>query len=97
MKLKTLILGLSMGFSIAAFADDELIDPNDGEREPAAVSPTSSSKRAYPGGADEEDLMVQARLPEAGIKTDARNLQRGVYKNLYNQEMKEERTETVEE
>lgn len=95
MKLKFLALGLCVAFSLPVFAEDELIDPND--REPASVNPLNASKRTYPGGADEEDLLVQARLPEAGSKTDARSLQRGVFKNLYNQEMKEERAETVEE
>ena len=95
MKLLGLAMGLSVAFALSAFAEDELIDPND--REPAAISPNISSKRTYPGGADEEDLTVQSRLPEAGLKTDARSLQRGVYRALYNQEMKEERAETVEE
>lgn len=73
----------------------ELIDTND--REPASVTPASASKRTYVGGGDEEDLLVQARLPEASLKTDARTVQRGVFKTLYNQEMKEERQENVEE
>ena len=52
---------------------------------------------AYPGGVDEEDLQVQKRLPDAELKTDFRTVQRGVYKTLYNQELKDERTEPVEE
>ena len=73
----------------------ELIDAN--ERIPASITPASASKRTYVGGGDEEDLQVQARLPEAGLKTDARSVQRGVFKTLYNEEMKEERQENVEE
>jgi hypothetical protein len=74
---------------------DELIDAND--RDPASVGSISTHLRNYPGGADEEDLKVQAHLPEASMKTDFRSVQRGVYKTLYNQELKDERTEPVEE
>jgi hypothetical protein len=70
---------------------------NTDERDPAAINAVSASKRTYPGGADEEDLQVQTRLPEAALKTDFRTVQRGVYKTLYNQELKDERTEPVEE
>lgn len=93
MKLLGLSLVLCASFSV--WAEDELIDASD--REPAAVSVPSVNKRLYPGGADEDDLLVQARLPEAGLKTDQRSLQRGVFKNLYNQEMKEDRQDTLEE
>jgi hypothetical protein len=75
---------------------DEVTDVQD-NRDPAAISSISASKRTYPGGADEEDLQVQAHLPEAAMKTDFRSVQRGVYKTLYNQELKDERTEPVEE
>ena len=67
-------------------------------REPAAAAPiVSANKRTYPGGLDEEDLQVQNHLPEASLRTDARYLQREVYKNLYNQELKDERQDAVEE
>ena len=71
----------------------------DGGREPAAVAPmqNAAGKRAYPGGADEEDLRVLPALPEAALKTDARSVQREVYKNLYNQELKEQSQDAVEE
>lgn len=95
MKIFVVILGALVWFSLSAFADDELIDGSD--REPAAVAPINVNKRTYPGGQDEEDLQVQGHLPSAGLKTNARGLQRGVYKNLYNQEMKEERSQAVEE
>jgi hypothetical protein len=85
------ILLVSGGYVMA----DELT--NTDERDPAAISAISASKRTYPGGADEEDLQVQTRLPEAALKTDFRTVQRGVYKTLYNQELKDERTEPVEE
>jgi hypothetical protein len=71
-------------------------DMGDVDRDPAAIK-TYAGKRTYPGGGDEEDLQVQARIPEATLKTDARSVQREVYKSLYKQEMKEERQETVEE
>lgn len=70
---------------------------DDWSREPAAIPSTLNSKRNYPGGADEEDLRVQNYLPEAGLKTDARSVQREVYKALYNQELKDERHDPVEE
>lgn len=66
------------------------------ERGPASVAPISI-QRPYPGGADEEDLRVQSSLPEAKLKVDARSVQREVFKQLYNQELKDERHDTVEE
>ena len=74
-------------------------------REPSATSgapaapaaAVSSSKRLYPGGNDEEDLQVQAHIPEATLKTDSRYLQREVYKTLFNEELKEDGRESVEE
>ncbi|MBX3021462.1 MAG: hypothetical protein KF799_07255 [Bdellovibrionales bacterium] len=66
------------------------------DRDPAALV-VPLKKRSYPGGGDEEDLRVQASLPEAALKTDSRTLQRDVYKQLYNQELKEDRHDEVEE
>jgi hypothetical protein len=66
-------------------------------RDPAAVPSTLNSKRSYPGGADEEDLRVLPALPEAALKTDSRSVQREVYKALYNQELKDDRHDHVEE
>jgi hypothetical protein len=94
MKLIFWLLVLVVGG--AAGAEDLIDSSADVGRDPSAVK-VFSSKRAYPGGADEEDLQVQARIPEAQLKTDARSVQREVYKDLYNQEMKDERQETVEE
>jgi len=90
-------MGLAAGY--VAHADDEtMIDtPNSEQREPNSTAAISASKRTYPGGGDEEDLQVQPRLPEAPLKTDARSLQRTVYKTLYNQELKDDRTENVDE
>ncbi|HMN66911.1 MAG TPA: hypothetical protein PKC28_00070 [Bdellovibrionales bacterium] len=78
--------------------EDLLTEPHmaDEGRDPAAVRATLN-KRTYPGGVDEEDLRVLAALPEAGLKTDARTVQREVYKGLFNQEMKDERHDPVEE
>lgn len=56
-----------------------------------------TQKRAYPGGADEESLSVLTRLPEAPLRTSARQIQKEVYKTIYNQELKDESTETMEE
>ena len=89
-----LVLSAILLFGSAVMAEDML---DNSQRDPAAVNSVSASKRTYPGGSDEEDLQVLARLPEAGLKTDMRTVQRGVYKTLYNQELKDERTEPVEE
>ena len=84
---------LQMGHS----GEDFLSEPEP-EREPSAVpANTVNIKRNYPGGADEEDLQVQTAIPEAAQHTDARSLQREVYKSLYNQELKDERQDAVEE
>jgi hypothetical protein len=85
------ILALS-GFS--AWALDEGAE-FEFERDPASIP--VSTKRTYPGGADEEDLTVQTQLPEATLKTDARGIQKEVYKSVYNQELKDERQDAVEE
>jgi hypothetical protein len=90
-----LALGLILSAHMA-MADDFLSEPEP-EREPAAVSTGLAVKRNYPGGADEEDLQVQAAIPEAAQHTDARTLQREVYKALYNQELKDDRQDAVEE
>ena len=66
-------------------------------RDPAAVPSTLNAKRTYPGGADEEDLRVLPALPEAALKADARSVQREVYKALYNQDLKDDRHDPVEE
>jgi hypothetical protein len=73
-------------------AADELVEM---DREPASVTPPS--KRAYPGGADEEDLQIQSAMPEAGLRMNSRSLQREVFKSLYNQELKEDHPESDEE
>lgn len=89
---------LAMGLVLCAqsHAEDFLTEP-EAEREPAAVAPSLTVKRTYPGGADEEDLQVQTAIPEAALRTDARSLQREVFKALYNQELKDERQDAVEE
>ena len=94
--MKTWIFALILGFAPQLFADDLLSEPAP-EREPAAIAPAAATKRAYPGGADEEDLRVQTALPEATLQTDARSLQRDVYKVLYNKELKDDRQDAVEE
>jgi hypothetical protein len=86
---------------LPAMAQDFLSQPEvapdvDAERDPASLAPVVT-KRNYPGGADEEDLRVQAYIPEASLKTDARVIQREVYKSLFNQDLKDERNDIVEE
>ncbi len=70
--------------SASALANDVEVD-----RDPSALV-TPPVKRLYPGGADEEDLKVQAAIPDAVVRTDARGIQKEVYKSLYNQELKDE-------
>lgn len=97
MRQLILVLGLTL-FAWSAVADDFLSEPEpEPEREPAAIESTLSAKRTYPGGADEEDLRVQAALPEAALKTDARSIQRDVYKAMFNKELKDDRQDAVEE
>ena len=92
--IKILLIALMMSVGLTAMAEEM----PDMDRDPASlVLPTSSVKRTYPGGADEEDLRVQATLPEAALRTDARSIQKEVYKHLYNQELKEDSTAPVEE
>lgn len=93
MKFLICIAILSL-FSFSALAQEDLPE-FEFERDPASV--TAPRKRTYPGGADEEDLTVQAQLPEATLKTDARGIQKEVYKSVFNQELKDERQEAVEE
>ncbi len=70
--------------SSTVFAQENEID-----RDPSSLI-TLPVKRLYPGGADEEDLKVQPAIPDAVVRTDARGIQKEVYKSLYNQELKDE-------
>ena len=107
--MKLLIVIFSL-VSMPAWAQDFLsetesaVDPEassavefDMGRDPAATPSALNVKRSYPGGADEEDLRVLPALPEAAMKTDTRTVQREVYKTLYNQDLKDERHDPVEE
>ncbi len=94
-------VGLSVGALGAVAQDADILDQlaiesESVDRDPAAIPPRPT-KRGYLGGADEDDLRVQNQIPEALVRTDARTLQREVYKNLYNQELKDDRQEVVEE
>lgn len=90
-------LVLILGFiSFSAVAQDFLSEPEPADRDPAAIAPMTV-KRNFPGAQDEEDLRVQAQLPEAAMRADTRGMQREIYKSLFNQELKEERHEEVEE
>lgn len=83
--MRFLIFILWIGLPGLAFAD-EILDGN-----------SVTQKRTYPGGADEESLFVLTRLPEAPLRTTSRQIQKEVYKTIYNQELKDESTETMEE
>ncbi len=94
--MNKLILILSfLAWSGMAAAEDFLSEPEP-EREPASVAPLSV-KKTYPGSQDEEDLRVQTTLPEASMRADTRGMQREIFKALYNQELKEEHRDEVEE
>lgn len=96
--MKLILIFCALIFAGLVHAEEESSWLDTTDRDPAAVvAPSNVVKRSYPGGADEEDLQVQNHLPEAGLKTDSRSLQREVYKVLYNQELKDERKEDVEE
>ncbi len=95
MKMLKWMLALGLIGSVAT-AEDFLSEPEP-EREPAAVPSSLNVKRSYPGGADEEDLQVQTAIPEAAMHTDARSLQREVFKALFNKELKDDREDAVEE
>lgn len=92
MKKLVFILGF---ISIAASAQDFLGEP-ERDRDPASIAPITV-KRVYPGSQDEEALTVQSALPEARNTADTRGMQREIFKSLYNQELKEERHDEVEE
>jgi hypothetical protein len=88
------ILAALILFGWFAAAEDVL----EMDRDPASlVLPSNAAKRTYPGGADEDDLKVQNSLPEAALRTDARGIQKEVYKTLYNQDLKDESHAPVEE
>lgn len=71
------------------------VDPAAVERDPAAALP--KKERNYPGGSEEEDLRVSPTLPEAPIKTDARTVQRDVYRALYKEELKNDHDDAADE
>lgn len=59
-----------------------------------------AKRRAYAGGVDEDDLRVQEALPPAVRKTDPREMQRQVFKQIYKREaehLKGTSDESVEE
>ncbi len=88
-----LTLLLASPAALAAELDDEVTV----DHEQTTVVAAPSAKRTYPGGADEEDLKVQAHLPEAVQKTDSQVVTKEVYKTLYNEEMKAQSAEPPEE
>lgn len=95
--MKKWMLALGLIGSIATAEDFLSESEPEPEREPAALPSSLNIKRSYPGGADEEDLQVQTAIPEAAMHTDARSLQREVFKALFNKELKDDREDAVEE
>jgi DNA/RNA endonuclease G (NUC1) len=70
------------------------------DAEPAPVDATQGSERApaqesTPGHTNPDELKVQAQLPDAQQKKDARSLQNEVYKSIYNRELKPDQREDV--
>lgn len=82
-----------LGFNLVAMAQEEF--EFEVEREPATIS--LSTQRSYPGARDEDQLQVQSQLSEPLAKMDTRGIQREVYRGLFNQELKDDRQETMEE
>ncbi|MGE4133869.1 MAG: hypothetical protein AB7F86_19690 [Bdellovibrionales bacterium] len=87
--LLTFVL-LVMGLPAWAQEAEEL------SRDPASQF-APNPKRSYPGGADEEDLRILSSLPDAPIHTDARAIQKDIYKEVFKQDLKDEDQDTVEE
>lgn len=102
--MKLLLVTMSVCFGFMGVARAQELGPGPApdptlemfDREPAAIQPPSH-RRNYPGSADEDDLRVMPALPEAPLKTNARILQREVFKRLYNQELKEDSQNDSEE
>lgn len=71
------------------------------EESPAPVADQSARDPAQdtiPGKkATDEELRVQAQLPEALAKKDAHSMQLEVYKSLFNKDLKPDQREDVEE
>jgi hypothetical protein len=79
------------------FLPEYIQQTDEADRGPAAIPSETALKRKYPGGTDEEDLSVRPYLPEAPLTTNTRMVQREVFRSLYNQELKDERADSVEE
>ena len=84
MKIAALILLLSLN----AFAQEEEM-PVPLTEETRAPASEAAPRRS------EDDLKVQAALPEALVKRDTRSLQNEVYKTIYNRELKNDQREDV--
>jgi hypothetical protein len=92
--MKSLLIVCGLILACAAYAQED--DGNlDFDREPASVQ--TSAKRTCANCQDEEELRVLAALPEAPLKTNARSVQKEVFKALYNKELKDAAAEAVEE
>ena len=84
--------------TVSIFASAQEFDEPD--RDLAAVGGITVvpiKAKPFPGGADEEDIRVLTALPEVPLSADSRAVQREVYKDLFKQELKDERTDTIEE
>lgn len=66
----------------------------------AWAEPTVSDmarNRSYPGGVDEEDLKVQDPMPVAFRKLREKNIQKEIYKKMFNEDMKDDPNSAEEE
>lgn len=87
-----LCFGFGLG-TVAAAQDDATPAPVTD----AATATTDRTPAQDPstGKNNEDELKVQAQLPEAQLKRDARSMQNEVYKSIYNRELKQDQREDV--
>lgn len=94
MRLILILAVLGINYSILVNADDDF------DRDPASISPVTNGVqkiKPFPGGEDEEDLKIISIFPEAPVATNSRAVQQEVYKDIYKKELKDDRTDPVEE
>jgi hypothetical protein len=94
--IRKLFLIAVVGFSFSSLAQEAMPAPvSDTSANPSGREPAQDS---IPGRkANDEELRVAARLPEAQAKKDMRSIQLEVYKSLFNKELKPDQREDVEE
>lgn len=90
--LKSVGLIIILGLLLPLFSSAEIDVTTERDLEIQEIA----EKRLYPGGADEEDLEVVERITEADIKVSRSSVEREVYKELFNEELKES-VDSIEE